>query len=408
MSLLPSVHAFRVDSVRVSLENLFRDLRGFIESCSSKKPYQLFFDWFYPFIPVFLRAFEANVDHRVVGVCLLKFWTEFCLNRQMRCCFDISSANGVLLFRETSKVVDIYVKHTVARPLLPNTDVYDEKYKGYIQVFKILGQSFSGKYICFGVFELYGDRALVSSMENLFAVLGNVPLSVLLSYPKFSLSFFNLIEILASSEQLFQLPFIPDAVFDYIFQGLLSGVGCTSNTEIVSQTCFALEFILSFVFRSVTHPSVLDIGVVENGNNNATSLIDMARMVLASGGGGSTDSLASTTSSTAVRATTTISVRNNAFLNKFMNWSVPLVERLMKALLSVILFEDTPSGWAISRPLWVCILLDRPVSAYSHYYSLLLLFYLSKLLFIFRHTYDTCKISSHTNYPNGWKRLRNH
>ena len=71
-----------------------------------------------------------------LGVCLflqvttplLKFMAEFVLNKAQRLTFDSSSPNGILLFREVSKLIVAYGSRVLS---LPNAaDIYTYKYKG--------------------------------------------------------------------------------------------------------------------------------------------------------------------------------------------------------------------------------------------------------------------------------------
>lgn len=59
---------------------------------------------------------------------LLKFMAEFVLNKAQRLTFDSSSPNGILLFREVSKLIVAYGSRILS---LPNAaDIYAYKYKG--------------------------------------------------------------------------------------------------------------------------------------------------------------------------------------------------------------------------------------------------------------------------------------
>lgn len=59
---------------------------------------------------------------------LLKFMAEFVLNKAQRLTFDSSSPNGILLFREVSKLLVAYGSRILS---LPNAaDIYAFKYKG--------------------------------------------------------------------------------------------------------------------------------------------------------------------------------------------------------------------------------------------------------------------------------------
>ncbi len=65
----------------------------------------LLFDWLYPaHMPALLCCLEAWADCPEVTTAALKFMGEFVLNKTQRLTFDASSPNGILLFREVSKV----------------------------------------------------------------------------------------------------------------------------------------------------------------------------------------------------------------------------------------------------------------------------------------------------------------
>lgn len=59
---------------------------------------------------------------------LLKFVAELVLNKSQRLTFDCSSPNGILLFREVSKLIVAYGSRVI--PLPNKADMYASKYKG--------------------------------------------------------------------------------------------------------------------------------------------------------------------------------------------------------------------------------------------------------------------------------------
>ncbi|KAJ3083455.1 Exportin 7, partial [Physocladia obscura] len=86
LAVLTNLHAFREPRIRSVIDGLFRDLRGFvsaIELSEAKSSYFVFFTWFYPHMPILLRALEANYDNPV-STTILKFFAEFVLNRAQR------------------------------------------------------------------------------------------------------------------------------------------------------------------------------------------------------------------------------------------------------------------------------------------------------------------------------------
>lgn len=65
----------------------------------------LLFEWLYPaHLPTLRSCLEAWADSPDVTTAMLKFMAEFALNKTQRLTFDSSSPNGILLFREVSKV----------------------------------------------------------------------------------------------------------------------------------------------------------------------------------------------------------------------------------------------------------------------------------------------------------------
>merc|ERR1719453_1089534 len=119
----------------------------------------MFFDWFYPnYIGILVQAVQVWGNNNSVMIPLLKFVAELVFNKGQRLTFDFSSPNGILLFRETSKVLVTYGNAILATSVV--SDAYMEKYKGISICLSALKNALSGSYVNFGVFMLYGDSAL--------------------------------------------------------------------------------------------------------------------------------------------------------------------------------------------------------------------------------------------------------
>lgn len=92
-----------------TLAGLFRDLHGIAQATTCRRAYMTLFDWLYPaHFPVILACLEAAADSAAVTTPLLKFMGEFVSNKGQCMSFDSSSPNGILLFREISKVLVIF------------------------------------------------------------------------------------------------------------------------------------------------------------------------------------------------------------------------------------------------------------------------------------------------------------
>merc|ERR1719244_983895 len=83
------------------LIGLARDLRGIAFAFNTKPSYSMLFDWIYPhYTPILQRAVEIWFQDPQVTTPILKLFAELVQNRSQRLQFDVSSPNGILLFRE--------------------------------------------------------------------------------------------------------------------------------------------------------------------------------------------------------------------------------------------------------------------------------------------------------------------
>lgn len=176
--------AFRSQATQALLSGLFRDLRGIVSATASRRTYCMFFDWVYPaHMPLFLAAMETFADCPDVAHPLLKLLGELVQNRTQRITFEPSSVSGILLFREVSRLVCAYGQRMLAQPP-PSTDPYRNRYKGVAAAHTALQRALSGNYVNFGVFELYGDRALSEVLDCALLLAVSTPLDDLLGFRK--------------------------------------------------------------------------------------------------------------------------------------------------------------------------------------------------------------------------------
>ncbi|XP_060197469.1 uncharacterized protein LOC132626568 isoform X6 [Lycium barbarum] len=174
---------FRTDDVKQAFIGLMRDLRGIAMATSSRRTYGFLFDWLYPsHIPLLLKAITIWADTPEVTTPLLKFVAEFVLNKSQRLNFETSSPNGILLFRELSKLIVAYGSRVLSRP--NHVDMYQLKYKGIWISLTILSRALAGNYVNFGVFEIYGDRALADAFDIAMRMALSIPLADILAYRK--------------------------------------------------------------------------------------------------------------------------------------------------------------------------------------------------------------------------------
>ncbi|KAL6562813.1 hypothetical protein OROHE_005400 [Orobanche hederae] len=247
---------FRTDSVKYALIGLMRDLRGVAMATNSPRTYGFLFDWIYPaHMPILLRGISHWADTPEVTTPLLKFMAEFVLNNASRLTFDTSSPNGILLFREVSKLLVAYGSRILSLPTA--TDIYGFKYKGLWISLTILSRALAGNYVNFGVFELYGDRALVNALDIALKMALSIPLADILAYSKRSIckdkltkAYFAFVELLFNRNLVFVLS-LDTRTFMHIVGSL--ELGLKGHDAGISTKCAsAVESLAAFYFNNIT------------------------------------------------------------------------------------------------------------------------------------------------------------
>ncbi|XP_021857908.1 uncharacterized protein [Spinacia oleracea] len=300
---------FRSDNVKYSLIGLMRDLRGIAMATNSRRTYGLLFDWLYPSrMPVLLRGISHWADTPEVTTPLLKFMAEFVLNKAQRLTFDSSSANGILLFREVSKLVVAYGSRILS---LPNTpEIYSFKYKGIWICLTILARALGGNYVNFGVFELYGDRALADAFDMALKMTLSIPLGDILVFRKVTKAYFAFLEVLFSSHIAFVLN-LDTSTFMRIMGSLESGLKGL-DTGISTQCASAIENLAAFYFNNITMGEA----------PSSPAAISLARHIAE---------------------------------------CPTLFPEILKTLFELVLFEDCPNQWSLSRPILSLILISEQI-----------------------------------------------
>ncbi|XP_015631473.1 uncharacterized protein [Oryza sativa Japonica Group] len=299
--------AFRTDVVKYAFIGLMRDLRGIAMATNSRRTYGLLFDWLYPSrMPLLLKAISLYADEPEVTTPLLKFMCEFVLNKAQRLTFDSSSPNGILLFREVSKLIVAYGSRIL---LLPNgTDIYGSKYKGIWISLAVLSRALCGNYVNFGVFELYGDRALADALDISLKMSLSVPLSDILAFKKLSKAFYGYIEVLFSNHITFVLN-LDTNTFVHIVSTLESGLKGL-DTGISTQCASAIDSLAAFYFNNFT---------AADGPPSPAAL-NLARHI-----------------------------------GEFPT----LFPQILKTLFEIIIFEDAGNQWSLSRPILSLIMISE-------------------------------------------------
>lgn len=302
---------FQSEDAKKTLIGLARDLRGLAFAFNTKTTYMMLFDWIYPvYLSVLVSGLQAWYADPAVSAPVLKLAAELAQNRNQRLQFDVSSPNGILLFRETSKMICAYGSRILSLEA-SKKQIYTMKLKGISICFSMLKAALCGNYANFGVFRLYGDEALDNALNMYVKLLLSISQADLLDYPKLSQTYYVLLERLAQDHMPFLASLEPPA-FLYILASISEGLTAL-DTSVCTGCCATLDHIVTYLFKQlVQKPNKL-----KNRQDNNTMFIEVLQQ------------------------------------------RPEIMQQLLSTVLNVIMFEDCCNQWSMSRPLLGLILLNE-------------------------------------------------
>ncbi|XP_009983806.1 PREDICTED: ran-binding protein 17-like, partial [Tauraco erythrolophus] len=240
--------SFEQAEAKRMLIGLARDLRGIAFALNTKTSYTMLFDWIYPaYISVLQRAIQLWYREPDCTTPILKLMAEFMQNRSQRLNFDVSSPNGILLFREASKMICTYGNQILSLGTLSKDQVYPLKLKGISICYSALKSALCGNYVSFGVFKLYGDNHFDNVLQAFVKMLLSVSHSDLLQYRKLSQSYYPLLECLTQDHMSFVTSLEPHVLI-YILTSISEGLTAV-DTIVSSSCCASLDYIVTYLFK---------------------------------------------------------------------------------------------------------------------------------------------------------------
>ncbi|XP_014341924.1 exportin-7 isoform X2 [Latimeria chalumnae] len=308
-----STNTFNEQEAKRTLVGLVRDLRGIAFAFNAKTSFMMLFEWIYPsYMPILQRAIELWYHDPACTTPILKLLAELVHNRSQRLQFDVSSPNGILLFRETSKMITTYGNRILTLGEVPKDQVYALKLKGISICFSMLKAALSGNYVNFGVFRLYGDDALDNALQTFIKLLLSIPHSDLLDYPKLSQSYYSLLEVLTQDHMNFIASLEPHVIM-YILSSISEGLTAL-DTMVCTGCCSSLDHIVTYLFKQLSRSTK--------------------------------------------KRTTPLTQESDRFLH-IMQQHPEMIQQMLSTVLNIIIFEDCRNQWSMSRPLLGLILLNE-------------------------------------------------
>ncbi|XP_055989080.1 ran-binding protein 17 [Sorex fumeus] len=306
---------FKQDDVKRMLIGLARDLRGIASALNTKTSYTMLFDWMYPvYLPLLQRAVKQWHGEPACTTPILKLMAEMLQNRSQRLNFDVSSPNGILLFREASKMICTYGNQILSLGTLSKAQIYPMKLKGISICCSALKSALCGNYVSFGVFKLYGDDHFDNVLQAFVKMLLSVSHSDLLQYRKLSRSYYPLLECLAQDHMSFITSLEPPALL-FVLTSISEGLAAL-DTLVSSSCCTSLDLILTCLFKHIAKEG-------KPGPWGSERPRDGQRLL------------------------------------QFLQQHPDVLPQMMSVLMSSVVFEDCRNQWSVSRPLLGLILLNE-------------------------------------------------
>ncbi|XP_045250441.2 ran-binding protein 17 isoform X3 [Macaca fascicularis] len=228
--------------------------------------------------------------------------------------FDVSSPNGILLFREASKMVCTYGNQILSLGSLSKDQIYPMKLKGISICYSALKSALCGNYVSFGVFKLYGDNHFDNVLQAFVKMLLSVSHSDLLQYRKLSQSYYPLLECLTQDHMSFIINLEPPVLM-YVLTSISEGL-TTLDTVVSSSCCTSLDYIVTYLFKHIAKEGKKPLRCRE-------------------------------------------ATQAGQRLLHFMQQNPDVLQQMMSVLMNTIVFEDCRNQWSVSRPLLGLILLNE-------------------------------------------------
>nr|CAB3267798.1 exportin-7-A-like [Phallusia mammillata] len=327
MQTAASNHSSLHSSTIRTLIGLARDIRGITYSFNCKNTYAMLFELVYPtFTDIVQSAMELWYPDPTLTTPILRMFGELVLNRGQRLNFDVSSPNGILLFKEASKLMCAYGTRILSLGEPPKEQLYSHRLKGISLCFSLLKNALSGSYVNFGVFRLYNDSTLDDALNVFVELVMSIQANYLLEYPKLSHNYHTLLELVAQDHMGF-ISGLPANVTYHLLGTLTEGLTAL-DTVICTCCCTALDHVVTYLFRIAARAPALTNGDVTVTSSAKTRHGQLERQ------------------------------RERHFLQVMMERPQILQNALTKVL-HTIMFEDCRNQWSMSRPLLGLILLNQ-------------------------------------------------
>ncbi|XP_063900388.1 exportin-7-like [Zophobas morio] len=301
------------NSVKSTVIEVARSLTGLLVVTENKEMFMCYFDYIFPhYTNVLQEAMNIWMDDVDVTFPILKFFGELVSNRKPRIEFEVTSVNGILLFRQLSQIISGFVAFLLSSQFSNDSSQESQKnrYRGVLYSINILVHTLGAKFVNFGAFKLYGDEALDKVLNVFYQVISTFQLDWILSFNKLAKAYYSLVEVLAA-DHIYYLATLDSNAFHYFINSISEGFALmgrsSSNDELAVKCCHALDSLISHAVKCL---------------KKKTNQVDTG-LILA------------------------------------IESCKELLVQMLKVMLNAVIFEECKIYWSLSRPMLAIIILNK-------------------------------------------------
>ena len=238
---------FNNPKVQQAMISVCRDLLGVARASHNGRTYRMVFKCVHPILfQTMIKALGQAGHVPELAVAILELMSELVENKTQRIHFNHCSPDGILLFQYTSKLCCTYVAKVAN--ITQFADKYEAKYYPLGLLFKMLHHSLNGKYVNFGVFQLYKDPCLKSMVDASIVYIAKSPYNEIKLYPKVHQGLQTYLEALFSNHlDLLMKTYNPNAIMELLGMTLKGLEGLDEHVATVCSS--AIDHFATYVFE---------------------------------------------------------------------------------------------------------------------------------------------------------------
>eukprot|EP01022_Parablepharisma_sp_SALTPOND_P002432 TRINITY_DN109_c0_g1_i1.p2 TRINITY_DN109_c0_g1~~TRINITY_DN109_c0_g1_i1.p2 ORF type:complete len:426 (+),score=11.00 TRINITY_DN109_c0_g1_i1:2150-3427(+) len=226
------------------VRKVFSVLLGVLKCVRNPTQFAEFFEWFYPehfsTIKSLVNLYPSEYElHKTV----LKFFREITSNQTHR--LKLETLTGFITFKCICPILFDIIKSSTLN------QKQEEQFSSLKLLMEILMNCLTGRYVHFGLLELYNDRCFIDLSLYLFKVILSLNLTQVTYFPKFHKTLYHFFQDFFGSHMEHAVRYLSAETINSVLVMLSQGI-TSQNSSVVIAACSSLDSIVEFLANEVT------------------------------------------------------------------------------------------------------------------------------------------------------------